>query len=306
MTPPLSLSELETQPGPPQPTSAAGSPPPPHFCSLPWEPLQGAVSGCSEQSPQTLSTNSQPGFTPEPTPRASSSPPTALAVGAVPVVLGALGFTGAGIAASSLAAKMMSAAAVANGGGVAAGSLVATLQSVAACRAGPWGFQDLEVGSLGLGAAEGPRPRHLPLCLFSDSRPGAAGLSTSSNILLGSVGSAFGAWLGGTKKADTLRRQVVGSELSEGSRSPGNTPGSPPFSVYGKMPIFSSSRRCYNLAAASWVPISEETRGSQHLHRDSHSQYEVLGASWPRHPTSPKLNLQVSARGGYLGVCLLL
>ncbi|XP_010967034.3 interferon alpha-inducible protein 27-like protein 2 [Camelus bactrianus] len=84
----------------------------------------------------------------------------ALAVGAVPVVLGALGFTGAGIAASSIAAKMMSAAAIANGGGVAAGSLVATLQSV-----------------------------------------GAAGLSTSSNILLGSVGSAFGALLGGAKKA---------------------------------------------------------------------------------------------------------
>ncbi|EPY81623.1 hypothetical protein CB1_000726092 [Camelus ferus] len=53
-----------------------------------------------------------------------------VAVGAVPVVLGAVGFTGAGIAASSLAAKMMSAAAIANGGGVAAGSLVATLQSV--------------------------------------------------------------------------------------------------------------------------------------------------------------------------------
>ncbi|XP_006747901.1 interferon alpha-inducible protein 27-like protein 2 [Leptonychotes weddellii] len=82
------------------------------------------------------------------------------AVAAVPVVLGAVGFTGAGIAASSLAAKMMSAAAVANGGGVAAGSLVATLQSV-----------------------------------------GAAGLSTSSNILLASVGSVFGGWLGSSKKA---------------------------------------------------------------------------------------------------------
>ncbi|XP_069396509.1 interferon alpha-inducible protein 27-like protein 2 isoform X3 [Delphinus delphis] len=58
-----------------------------------------------------------------------------LAVGAVPVVLGAVGFTGAGIAASSLAAKMMSAAAMANGGGVAAGSLVATLQSVGGPRA---------------------------------------------------------------------------------------------------------------------------------------------------------------------------
>ncbi|XP_073923340.1 interferon alpha-inducible protein 27-like protein 2 isoform X2 [Castor canadensis] len=55
-----------------------------------------------------------------------------MAVGAVPVVLGAMGFTGAGIAASSIAAKMMSAAAIANGGGVAAGSLVATLQSVGA------------------------------------------------------------------------------------------------------------------------------------------------------------------------------
>ncbi|XP_001495706.3 interferon alpha-inducible protein 27-like protein 2 isoform X1 [Equus caballus] len=56
----------------------------------------------------------------------------ALAVGAVPLVLGAMGFTGAGIAASSIAAKMMSAAAIANGGGVAPGSLVAVLQSVGA------------------------------------------------------------------------------------------------------------------------------------------------------------------------------
>lgn len=62
--------------------------------------------------------------------------PSALAVGAVPVVLGAIGFTGSGIAASSLAAKMMSTAAIANGGGVAAGSLVATLQSVGRCSAG--------------------------------------------------------------------------------------------------------------------------------------------------------------------------
>uniref|UniRef100_A0A8D0BRV3 Uncharacterized protein n=1 Tax=Salvator merianae TaxID=96440 RepID=A0A8D0BRV3_SALMN len=51
---------------------------------------------------------------------------------ALPAVLGAAGFTAAGIAAGSLGAKMMSAAAIANGGGVAAGSLVATLQSVGA------------------------------------------------------------------------------------------------------------------------------------------------------------------------------
>nr|KAF6287256.1 interferon alpha inducible protein 27 like 2 [Pipistrellus kuhlii] len=55
-----------------------------------------------------------------------------VAVGAVPVVLGAIGFTSTGIAASSIAANMMSSAAIANGGGVAAGSLVATLQSVGA------------------------------------------------------------------------------------------------------------------------------------------------------------------------------
>lgn len=46
-----------------------------------------------------------------------------------PILLGAIGFTSAGIAAGSYAAGMMSSAALANGGGVAAGSLVALLQS---------------------------------------------------------------------------------------------------------------------------------------------------------------------------------
>ncbi|XP_072466181.1 interferon alpha-inducible protein 27-like protein 2A [Notamacropus eugenii] len=55
-----------------------------------------------------------------------------MVVTSVPVVLGVAGFTKAGIAAGSVAAKMMSAAAVANGGGVASGSLVAVLQSVGA------------------------------------------------------------------------------------------------------------------------------------------------------------------------------
>ncbi|XP_038233519.1 interferon alpha-inducible protein 27-like protein 2A [Dermochelys coriacea] len=50
----------------------------------------------------------------------------------VPAALGAAGFTGAGIAVGTPAAKMMSAAAIANGGGVAAGSAVATLQSIGA------------------------------------------------------------------------------------------------------------------------------------------------------------------------------
>ncbi|XP_008052809.1 interferon alpha-inducible protein 27-like protein 2 [Carlito syrichta] len=108
----------------------------------------------------------------------------ALAVGAVPVVLGTLGFTGAGIAASSVAAKMMSAAAVAHGGGVAAGSLVATLQSV-----------------------------------------GAAGLSMSSNILLGSVGSIFGAWLGASKKTPPPPPAEPGAE---GDRPRENEPQAEP------------------------------------------------------------------------------
>ncbi|POI35011.1 hypothetical protein CIB84_001238 [Bambusicola thoracicus] len=55
---------------------------------------------------------------------------TGLALVAVPVTVWTLGFTAAGISAGSIAAKMMSAAAIANGGGVAAGSTVAVLQSL--------------------------------------------------------------------------------------------------------------------------------------------------------------------------------
>lgn len=56
------------------------------------------------------------------------------------MAIGALGFTSAGIAAGSVAAKMMSAAAIANGGGVAAGSSVAVLQSI-----GEWGGRGAEL-----------------------------------------------------------------------------------------------------------------------------------------------------------------
>jgi len=47
-----------------------------------------------------------------------------------PILLGAVGFTTAGIAVGSYAAGMMSTAAVANGGAVAAGSTVAVLQAI--------------------------------------------------------------------------------------------------------------------------------------------------------------------------------
>ncbi|XP_026079499.1 interferon alpha-inducible protein 27-like protein 2A [Carassius auratus] len=55
-----------------------------------------------------------------------------LTVAAAPAVLAAAGFTGAGIAAGSVASSLMSATAVANGGGIAAGSVVATLQAAGA------------------------------------------------------------------------------------------------------------------------------------------------------------------------------
>ncbi|XP_052080554.1 interferon alpha-inducible protein 27-like protein 2A [Mytilus californianus] len=54
------------------------------------------------------------------------------AVVAVPVVLGAIGFTPAGIVAGSWAAKAMSMSATANGGAIASGGAVASLQSAAA------------------------------------------------------------------------------------------------------------------------------------------------------------------------------
>nr|XP_027787359.1 interferon alpha-inducible protein 27-like protein 2B isoform X2 [Marmota flaviventris] len=93
-----------------------------------------------------------------------------LTVGAVPVVLGAIGFTGTGIAASSLAAKMMSIAAIANGGGVSAGSLVATLQSVGRCSAGLAGEGTEEHRSHqgpSPDLTRGPRPQSCLTLLFS-------------------------------------------------------------------------------------------------------------------------------------------
>ncbi|EHB01756.1 Interferon alpha-inducible protein 27 [Heterocephalus glaber] len=126
-----------------------------------------------------------------------------LAVVAVPMVLSAVGFTGAGITASSLAAKMRSVTAIANGGGVPAGSLVATLQSVGlAVVAVPMvlsavGFTGAGITASSLAAkmmsvtaiANGGGVPAGSLVATLQS-VGAAGLSTSSNIIIGSLGSA--------------------------------------------------------------------------------------------------------------------
>ncbi|PNI97530.1 IFI27 isoform 6 [Pan troglodytes] len=79
--------------------------------------------------------------------------PLVVAMAAVPMVLSAMGFTAAGITSSSIAAKMMSAAAIANGGGVASGSLVATLQSLGAT--GLSGLTKFILGSTGSAIAAG-------------------------------------------------------------------------------------------------------------------------------------------------------
>ncbi|CAI5696947.1 unnamed protein product [Oreochromis niloticus] len=69
------------------------------------------------------------------------------AVVCAPIVLGAVGFTSAGIAAGSYAASWMSAAAISSGGGVAAGSLFSLFQS--AGMAGLSGTATTAVGAVG-------------------------------------------------------------------------------------------------------------------------------------------------------------
>jgi len=76
----------------------------------------------------------------------------ATAIVGVPVLIGALGYKAAGIAASSYAAKLMTAFAVANGGGVAAGGLVAVLQSIAAGGMGAVLTVSVGVGGAVVGA----------------------------------------------------------------------------------------------------------------------------------------------------------
>jgi hypothetical protein len=74
------------------------------------------------------------------------------AVAGVPAVLGAVGFTGAGITAGSIASSMMSAFATASGGGVAAGGIVATLQSIGAAGLGCGGIAVVGVAGAAVGA----------------------------------------------------------------------------------------------------------------------------------------------------------
>ncbi|XP_054571774.1 interferon alpha-inducible protein 27-like protein 2 isoform X2 [Eptesicus fuscus] len=122
----LQESQSDEEEEPSQPSSAGSTPggPPP---GPPSEPPKGPGSDSTDQPK-----NKKRNFSSSAVKVGAAVIGGVLAVGAVPVVLGAMGFTSTGIAASSIAAKMMSSAAIANGGGVAAGSLVATLQSVGA------------------------------------------------------------------------------------------------------------------------------------------------------------------------------
>nr|XP_033966919.1 interferon alpha-inducible protein 27-like protein 2A [Pseudochaenichthys georgianus] len=72
---------------------------------------------------------------------------------ATPAMLAALGFTAGGIAAGSIAAKLISWAAVSNGGGVAAGSLVAILQSLGATTGAAAGVAAAGVAAAGVAVA---------------------------------------------------------------------------------------------------------------------------------------------------------
>ena len=68
------------------------------------------------------------------------------AVVGAPLALSAVGFSSTGIVAGSIAAKMMSMAAIANGGGVAAGGIIAAAQSAGAAGIGT--FTNVLIGTI--------------------------------------------------------------------------------------------------------------------------------------------------------------
>ncbi|XP_022407765.1 interferon alpha-inducible protein 6 isoform X1 [Delphinapterus leucas] len=96
--------------------------------------------------------------------------------GLMAMALPALGFMSTGIAANSVAAKMMSWSAVANGGGVPAGGLVAMLQSLAQ-RTSPKGHSPSQ---------RGQRGRHRPGCT-----PAVRGANGGS-ALMAKIGALLG------------------------------------------------------------------------------------------------------------------
>jgi len=111
-------------------------------------------------------------------------------------LLYALGFTPAGIAAGSVAARMMSLAAMANGGRVAAGSMVAVAQSLGECcrRGGRGCTPCFGLGGRcrqhgrGLGWAWGPLGTHQ----LWGARCGPAGLAVGTPDGSGEVGAGGG------------------------------------------------------------------------------------------------------------------
>lgn len=123
---------------------------------------------------------------------------------AVPGALYLLGFTKTGIAAGSLAAKMMSLSAISNGGHVAAGSLVAIAQSLgewsqsgAAGSTGHHRAPHVSVSLGGISSEEGAWGGHGSRDPRGPTRPGVPGVAPQGGaggklLLLGVLPRAMG------------------------------------------------------------------------------------------------------------------
>ncbi|XP_059686784.1 interferon alpha-inducible protein 27-like protein 2A [Gavia stellata] len=146
-----------------------------------------------------------------------------LAVAVMPAALCTLGFTKAGIAAGSVAAKMMSLSAMANGGNVASGSLVAIAQSLGVALVGiPAGICAL--GFTATGITAGSLAAKMMSVAAIDNNGGVAAGSTVAVLQsIGAAGFSLGAKIGLTSTLGPLGA-AVGAKLFKGKTPPGDKP----------------------------------------------------------------------------------
>ncbi|OWZ06714.1 Interferon alpha-inducible protein [Phytophthora megakarya] len=98
---------------------------------------------------------------------------------AAAVILNAVGFTSAGIAAKSLAAKLMSMSAIANGGGIPAGGFVATMQSIGVLGVGGLTLLGIVAGAGIVGGAHA--------CYASGKAVAAAATATATSFWMSPI-----------------------------------------------------------------------------------------------------------------------